>query len=234
MLTGLVSSTDVVLGISLSPLDLLLPSIGMPLWLEMSNHRRPTELTRSTQNLIPLILLRPLRLCLPSETIRSARIVLLKITHSPYIAGIWIYEELNALSNRWQSTSRLQRRRQTAHHKLSTSRRLRRPAAGSGVGTPAPKTPVSGRRIPSAGFLEQESEAAASEAPIGPNSGIEQLRASIERFMTKVEADNQQSSAASAANAQATRALSTHLQALIERIETQQISTDASKVRPQS
>lgn len=33
---------------------------------------------------------------------RTARIVLLKITHAPYIAAIWVYEELYALSSRWQ------------------------------------------------------------------------------------------------------------------------------------
>lgn len=58
------------------------------------------------QNLIPLFLFRPLRLCLPSGQVRSARIVLLKITHVPYIASIWVYEELNAILNRWQEPSR--------------------------------------------------------------------------------------------------------------------------------
>ncbi|KAJ9644571.1 hypothetical protein H2199_003534 [Coniosporium tulheliwenetii] len=42
-------------------------------------------------NLIPL-LLRPLRLLLPSEKIRSARIMLLKATHLPHVGAIWIYE----------------------------------------------------------------------------------------------------------------------------------------------
>ncbi|KAF2121480.1 hypothetical protein BDV96DRAFT_564336 [Lophiotrema nucula] len=44
-------------------------------------------------NLIPL-LLRPLRLILPSERLRSARIVLLKATHAPYVGAIWAYEQL--------------------------------------------------------------------------------------------------------------------------------------------
>ncbi|KAH7116085.1 hypothetical protein B0J11DRAFT_117124 [Dendryphion nanum] len=42
-------------------------------------------------NLIPLVL-RPLRLLLPSERVRSARIILLKGTHAPFIAAIWAYE----------------------------------------------------------------------------------------------------------------------------------------------
>ncbi|KAH8728726.1 hypothetical protein GQ44DRAFT_31572 [Phaeosphaeriaceae sp. PMI808] len=44
-------------------------------------------------NLIPLCM-RPLRLILPSERLRSARIVLLKASHSPLIAAIWLYEQL--------------------------------------------------------------------------------------------------------------------------------------------
>jgi hypothetical protein len=39
-----------------------------------------------------LILLRPLRLFLSAEQVRSARIVLLKITHFPFVAAIWAYE----------------------------------------------------------------------------------------------------------------------------------------------
>jgi hypothetical protein len=46
-------------------------------------------------NLIPLLFLRPLRLFLTASTIRSARIVLLKATHSPIVAAIWLYEKLH-------------------------------------------------------------------------------------------------------------------------------------------
>jgi hypothetical protein len=45
------------------------------------------------QNLIPL-LIRPFRLVLPSERLRSARIVLLKATHLPLVVAIWAYEQL--------------------------------------------------------------------------------------------------------------------------------------------
>lgn len=41
--------------------------------------------------MLPL-LLRPLRLCIPTEQLRRTRIVLLKITHSPFVAAIWVYE----------------------------------------------------------------------------------------------------------------------------------------------
>jgi len=46
-------------------------------------------------NLIPLILIRPLRLFVPSENLRSMRIVLLKITHTPIVAAIWLYETIH-------------------------------------------------------------------------------------------------------------------------------------------
>lgn len=45
------------------------------------------------QNLIPLCI-RPFRLVLPSERLRSARIVLLKATHLPFVAAIWAYEQI--------------------------------------------------------------------------------------------------------------------------------------------
>ncbi|TAQ91658.1 hypothetical protein B7494_g111 [Chlorociboria aeruginascens] len=43
-------------------------------------------------NLIPLIFIRPLRLFISAEKLRSARILLLKITHTPFIAAIWLFE----------------------------------------------------------------------------------------------------------------------------------------------
>jgi hypothetical protein len=43
------------------------------------------------QNLISLCF-RPLRLCFPAESVRSARILVLKATHLPFVAIIWAYE----------------------------------------------------------------------------------------------------------------------------------------------
>ncbi|KAI9821911.1 MAG: hypothetical protein M1827_002493 [Pycnora praestabilis] len=43
------------------------------------------------ENLISLVL-RPLRLLIPSEQVRNTRVVLLKLTHFPYVAIIWAYE----------------------------------------------------------------------------------------------------------------------------------------------
>ena len=44
------------------------------------------------QNLLPLILFRPLRLLLSSAQLRTARIALLKATHLPFVAAIAAYE----------------------------------------------------------------------------------------------------------------------------------------------
>ncbi len=49
-------------------------------------------LTSKRQNLIPLLIFRPLRLFIPPDRLRSARIVLLKATHFPFVGAIWLYE----------------------------------------------------------------------------------------------------------------------------------------------
>jgi len=48
------------------------------------------------QNLIPLILIRPLRIVLSAEQLRSTRIVLLKATHLPIVGAIWLFEFAHA------------------------------------------------------------------------------------------------------------------------------------------
>ncbi|KAI9675899.1 MAG: hypothetical protein M1829_003137 [Trizodia sp. TS-e1964] len=44
------------------------------------------------ENLVSLILLRPLRLVVPSDELRRIRIVFLKVTHFPFVGAIWAYE----------------------------------------------------------------------------------------------------------------------------------------------
>jgi hypothetical protein len=53
----------------------------------------PVARLTSFQNLIPLVI-RPLRLILPSERLRSIRIGLLKATHLPHVFVIWAFEKL--------------------------------------------------------------------------------------------------------------------------------------------
>jgi hypothetical protein len=43
-------------------------------------------------NLIPLILIRPMRLFVTAEKLRNIRIVLLKFTHIPIVGAIWLFE----------------------------------------------------------------------------------------------------------------------------------------------
>ncbi|RMD41350.1 hypothetical protein DV735_g3782, partial [Chaetothyriales sp. CBS 134920] len=67
--------------------------------LESSTSRRLTYFMPPL-NLIPLCLLRPLRLLLPSEQIRRIRIIVLKTTHAPFVAVIWLFEQLQSLISR--------------------------------------------------------------------------------------------------------------------------------------
>lgn len=59
--------------------------------LESCTSRRLTYFLPPT-NLIPLLFVRPLRLFLPSDTIRRVRILLLKCVSIPFVALIWSYE----------------------------------------------------------------------------------------------------------------------------------------------
>jgi len=69
------------------------PLVSLVLMLNTTHRLCTMWLTLLTfQNLIPLLCLRPLRLFFPAETLRRARIVLLKITHLPFVAIIWAYE----------------------------------------------------------------------------------------------------------------------------------------------
>lgn len=72
------------------------------------------------QNLIPLILFRPLRLCVPADQLRNARIILLKATHMPYVVAIWLYESgcryWNNKRDEWQSKAGARKRPLLASH----------------------------------------------------------------------------------------------------------------------
>lgn len=52
------------------------------------------------------LLLRPLRLFLPSEDARRIRIIVLKATHVPFVALIWIYERARRFASSRASTQR--------------------------------------------------------------------------------------------------------------------------------
>ncbi|EXJ55591.1 hypothetical protein A1O7_08519 [Cladophialophora yegresii CBS 114405] len=67
--------------------------------LESSTSRRLTYFMPPL-NLFPLIVLRPLRLFLPSEEVRRIRIFVLKATHIPFVALIWAYENSRTIITR--------------------------------------------------------------------------------------------------------------------------------------
>lgn len=61
------------------------------------------------QNLVPLVLVRPLRLIVPAEKLRHVRILLLKVTHLPIVGMIWLFEaghsQVKGTSTTFASTS---------------------------------------------------------------------------------------------------------------------------------
>ncbi|KAL9128287.1 MAG: hypothetical protein Q9217_003018 [Psora testacea] len=100
---------------------------------------------KALKNLIPLLFFRPLRLCMSPEHMRSARIVLLKITHAPCIASIWLYEELarhlHGRSVGWGYISPAQKGTPTNHVK-GKSDRSRFLVGQEGTKTSMPRTPT--------------------------------------------------------------------------------------------
>lgn len=59
--------------------------------LESCTSRRLTYFIPPT-NLIPLLFIRPLRLVLPSDSVRGIRVLLLRAVSIPFVALIWCYE----------------------------------------------------------------------------------------------------------------------------------------------
>ncbi|KAL4988063.1 hypothetical protein BDW68DRAFT_100455 [Aspergillus falconensis] len=59
--------------------------------LESSTSKRLTYFMPPL-NLIPLLCIRPMRLFLPAAEIRRVRIILLRATHLPCVALLWVYE----------------------------------------------------------------------------------------------------------------------------------------------
>ena len=79
------------------------------------------------------MLFRPLRLCMPAEKLRRVRIVLLKATHSPCVAAIWMYEHasryLRGDDDHWHTSSH--EKRSDLASRLSSSRQAKKAALTS-------------------------------------------------------------------------------------------------------
>ncbi|KAJ5336191.1 uncharacterized protein N7506_004213, partial [Penicillium brevicompactum] len=82
--------------------------------LESSNSRRLTYFMPPL-NLIPLLCIRPMRLFLSAGTVRRVRIILLRATHIPFVALIWIYEA------KWRNLKRQNTQRPPASARGRTS-----------------------------------------------------------------------------------------------------------------
>jgi hypothetical protein len=131
-------------------------------------------------NLLPLILIRPLRLLFHSDNLRGVRIVLLKTTHAPIVGAIMLYEKLH---NRIYGT----------HHTFAgqigpgaaNTRRIPRPVLGnrdSMHGVPPPRTNTKPRP-------ESASEPGLMKvwkAAVGTN-GQEDLQRKVDDLSAKIE-----------------------------------------------
>lgn len=72
-------------------------------------------LANAQQNLIPLLCIRPMRLFLSAGAVRRVRIILLRATHLPFVALIWIYE------SKWRNLKRQNTQRPPASARGATS-----------------------------------------------------------------------------------------------------------------
>ncbi|KAL1987458.1 hypothetical protein VTN96DRAFT_3840 [Rasamsonia emersonii] len=154
--------------------------------LESSSSRRLTYFMPPL-NLIPLLCLRPLRLVLSAEALRRLRIVLLKITHLPFVAIILAYEA--------SSPKRSRRSTQTPPALSSIWRGSQRAFSGRPDNFPPRHTPLhptandapslaAGKRRGSP--AERRSEARGSgSAPAG--SGLADVIDEVERLRGQIE-----------------------------------------------
>ena len=145
-------------------------------------------------NLLPLVLLRPLRLFLSAPTIRSARIWLLRATHLPFVAAIWAYESLRERWRRPDPDAIWSARPPSSHHLEGPTMRPRTQSMAHSLGRPrALRTSVPGRR-PTLAALTNKSEVSLVRPGLGsrdPGDEIDELRGAVERLTSLVEALNE-------------------------------------------
>ncbi|KAH7398431.1 hypothetical protein BKA66DRAFT_545998 [Pyrenochaeta sp. MPI-SDFR-AT-0127] len=126
------------------------------------------------QNLIPLCI-RPFRLILPSERLRSARIVLLKATHLPFVGAIWAYEQLADARKREPMQMSLSGPQTPVPSKRPPRLPVNSPRLLLADGQAAPNTP--GRAH----------HANRPHASTGPSESDDQLKTLVLRLTTQVE-----------------------------------------------
>ncbi|EOA86871.1 uncharacterized protein SETTUDRAFT_163003 [Exserohilum turcica Et28A] len=122
-------------------------------------------------NLIPLVI-RPLRLIVPSERLRSVRIVMLKATHLPFVFVIWAFEHL--------SDARSAKAKATSFGGPQSAAGSRR----------APRLPVNSPRLLMGGFpnaLGRTQHTNRPQTRTGPTESDAQLRTLVTKLATQVE-----------------------------------------------
>lgn len=128
-------------------------------------------------NLIPLLLLRPLRLVLPSEDVRRIRIVVLKATHAPFVALIWLYEQGLQIISRLPASS----------VKMSSMSRSPRPISGHYVDGPRPGI----ARTPTKAVTPRASRAASDRGlrhlSVSSTGEVSEMMALVQSLSAKVD-----------------------------------------------
>ena len=82
--------------------------------------------------------------------------MLLKITHAPFIAAIWVYEELYALSSRWQYSKSPQQRGQFAKQGIHINMPTPQPNLRSRSEISIPKTPTNTKHPSTLGLTDHD------------------------------------------------------------------------------
>ncbi|KAL1867796.1 hypothetical protein Plec18167_008542 [Paecilomyces lecythidis] len=146
--------------------------------LESSNSRRLTYFLPPL-NLIPLFFLRPLRLFLSAGTSRRVRIVLLKITHFPFVVIILVYEASRRYGSRRSSL-------QTSNRPYSAIPTLRAPLHPAAA--QAPPSMASGKERISAGYSYGPGPEARGSGPVpAGRAGLAEMINEVDRLRSQVE-----------------------------------------------
>lgn len=138
----------------------------------------------AVQNLIPLFF-RPLRLILPSERLRHARIVLLKLTHFPFVAAIWAYEHGSSYF-----AGRLKGRdsRVSSMGGPETSTGARRPYLRWTLNSPRPLAAATGVQASLDGIVPGRSPTRnRHDTATGPSESEAQMRSLVVKLSSQVE-----------------------------------------------
>lgn len=151
--------------------------------LESCTSRRLTYFIPPT-NLIPLLLVRPLRLFLPSDSVRQIRILLLRTVSIPFVALIWCYEGSCRLWHGSKTPTTRMRSRPLStkkpSYRLSTYGGERPASAPKRPGPSSPHASINGRSM---------SHSSMADSPDLYNL-VQKLSAQVDELTSMVAAQN--------------------------------------------